>query len=137
MSDFYTPPSGPPQGKPPSPEILKKIGEEGLRTLLRLHYQNLEGSSIRGMFPEDMLQSADKSADFFIQLLGGPPYFSQKYGPPRMRARHMPFPISEKARQIWLECFLKAMDDLPFPGEFRAEFVRFLEDFSAWMVNRA
>ncbi len=136
FNDIYTPPGGPPQGQPLNREILPALGESEVRRLLQLHYKNLEASPIRGIFSEDMVAAADKSADFFIQLMGGPPYFSQKYGPPRMRARHIPFPISEKSRQIWLDCFRRAMDDLPFSPEHRPEFEAFLESFSAWMVNR-
>lgn len=136
FGEIYTPPGGPPQGAPLNRAILPAVGEDGVRRLLQLHYKNLEASPIRGMFSDDMEAAADKSADFFIQVIGGPPYFSQKHGPPRMRARHIPFPISERARQIWLDCFRKAMDELPFPEEFRAEFEDFLVSFSAWMVNR-
>lgn len=134
MREVYVPPGGPPQN-PIDRAILPAVGEDGVRKLLHLHYANLEQSSIRGMFPEDMELSADKSADFFIQAMGGPPLYVQKYGPPRMRARHMPFPINEKARQIWLDCMWKAMDDLPFPAEHRPAFEEFLTGFSAWMVN--
>ncbi len=136
MEEMYVPPGGPPQGPPPSREILQTVGEPFIRDLLRAHYRRLGESPIRGMFSEDLMEAADRSSDFFIQLLGGPPYFSQKYGPPRMRARHMPFPISEKARDIWLDCFRGALDELQFPEQFRAEFERFLVEFSAWMVNR-
>lgn len=136
MTEMYVPPGGPPQGPPPSREILQALGEPYIRKLLREHYSQLEKSAIRGMFPEDMTEAADRSADFFVQLLGGPPYFSQKYGPPRMRARHMPFAITEEAREIWLGCFRRAMDSLEFPANHREEFERFLVEFSAWMVNR-
>jgi len=136
MSEIYIPPGGPPQSSPPSPEILKVLGEEGIRKLLSLHYKNLEDTSIRNIFAKDMEQSAQRSADFFIQILGGTPYYSQKNGPPRMRQRHMPFEITEEARLIWLDCFRRAMDELPFPQEYRKSFEDFLESFSAWMVNR-
>jgi len=136
MDDIYIPPGGPPQSAPPSREILTTVGEQYIRDLLQAHYKELETSPIRSMFPGDLRESAERSADFFIQLLGGTPYFSQKYGPPRMRARHMPFAITEDARQIWLGCFRKALDSMEFPSRFREEFERFLVDFSAWMVNR-
>ncbi len=135
MGETFTPASGPPQGPPPDPEILKELGEEGVRRLLDLHYGNLEQSSIRGMFPENMKASAEKSADFFIQSMGGKPYYSQKYGSPRMRARHLPFTITEGSRQIWVDCFKRAMDELPFPEKYREKFLEYLESFSAWMVN--
>lgn len=134
MREVFVPPGGPPQ-KPLDRDILPAVGEEKIRELLQLHYRNLEASEVRGMFPEDMVQSADKSADFFIQAMGGPPHYSRKFGPPRMRARHIPFTITPRAREIWLDCFRRAMDDLPFPPEVRPQFEEFLESFSAWMVN--
>ncbi|MDH5656318.1 MAG: bacitracin resistance protein BacA [Spirochaetia bacterium] len=136
MSDVYVPPGGPPQDGPPDPRILQVVGEEGIRKLLSLHYKNLEETSIRDMFAKDMENAAQRAADFFIQILGGTPYYSQKNGPPRMRQRHLPFPITEESRQVWLDCFRQAMKDLPFPEEYRQNFDDFLESFSAWMVNR-
>ncbi len=81
------------------------------------------------------MAAADKSADFFIQLMGGPPLFVQKHGPPRMRARHMPFEVTEDGRKEWLRCFQEALDEQSFPAEYREAFDDFLESFSAWMVN--
>ena len=137
MSEFYVPPSGPPQGAPPSREIFARLGEAGIRALLQAHYQRLAASEVSHLFTGDMVEAADRSADFFIQVLGGPPHYSQKHGPPRMRARHIPFPIDAKAREVWLSCFRAALDEVEFPPEFRTEFEKFLDEFSAWMVNRA
>lgn len=111
------------------------MGEDGIRKLLLLHYQNLSKSAIREMFSDDLESAAHRSADFFIQIMGGPPLYIQKHGPPRMRARHLPFTITEEARQVWLGCFFQAMEELPFPAEFAPQFRRFLDEFSAWMVN--
>jgi len=135
VRSIYVPPGGPPQGPPLDRRMFAAIGEDGIRQLLLLHYGNLSRSSIQGMFATDLEKAANRSADFFIQIMGGPPLYSQKHGPPRMRARHMPFLITEEARQVWLDCFLRAMEDLPFPAEFAPEFKRFLDEFSAWMVN--
>ena len=113
MQDF-TPASGPPSGSPPDPRVLKKLGEDGVRRLLRLHYDNLIKSPIAYLFPSDpaaIERSMNRNVDFFIQVMGGPAYFSEKYGPPRMRARHLHIEISEKAKDVWLDCF--------FPGDGR------------------
>jgi hemoglobin len=129
---------GPPQGPGPSREIFVKMGEEGIRALLRDFYQELGRSSIAGMFPEDLVKAADKSADFFVFLCGGPPLYHDKHGPPMMRKRHMPFRIDEAARQEWLACFRRTLDRTPgFPLEHRDGFEIFLDGFSAWMVNTA
>ena len=57
----------------------------------------------------------------------------------RSRARHLPFVIDAAGRQAWLDCFFKVLNDAParygFPPEHVDGFKKFLEDFSAWMVN--
>lgn len=137
----YVPPSGPPRLTPPNPAIYAAMGEENIFAMLRDFYGELEKSSIRDMFPEDMPAASEKSAAFFVGLLGGPPLYQQRYGNPMMRARHMPFAIDEPARLEWLRCFAAVLEDAPmrynFPAEYIMGFWAFLEGFSAWMVNTA
>ncbi|MCS7204600.1 MAG: bacitracin resistance protein BacA [Leptospiraceae bacterium] len=140
MREVYVPPSGPPKKAPP--ELYSILKEDGIRKLLWLHYKNLSQSKISFLFPrneQELLKSAEKNADFFIQVLGGPPLFTQKYGPPMMRARHMKFPITYEHRNVWLECFFLAIEEIkkeiPLEENQEKEFKEFLEDFSEWMVN--
>ena len=88
------------------------------------------------MFPESLEESISKSTDFMIQVMGGPAYYSRKYGPPRMRARHLPFEIDEKARRVWLGCYRKALDRSEIPEKEKNSIWEFLTEFSAWMVNK-
>lgn len=137
----YVPPGGPPRVSPPSPEIYAAMGEANIFAMLRDFYRELEQSSIRFMFPDDMEAASERSAAFFVGLLGGPPLYQQRYGPPMMRARHIPFPIDEAARRVWLDCFDRVLADAParynFPAEHLPGFRAFLEGFSSWMVNTA
>src|SRR4029079_10638151 len=103
--NFYTPPGGPPQGPGPDPEIYQAMGEENIFRMMADFYKELERSEIRSLFPPDMEEASRKSAAFFVTILGGPPLYMQRYGPPRMRARHLPFVINERGRQVWLACF--------------------------------
>jgi hemoglobin len=137
----YIPPGGPPRIATPNPAIFEAMGEENIFAMLRDFYGELEKSAIRGMFPRNMQRASEKSAAFFVGLLGGPPLYQQKYGNPMMRARHMPFPIDETARLEWLRCFAVVLEDAPirynFPAEHLMGFWAFLEGFSGWMVNTA
>lgn len=139
--EIYVPPEGPPRVSPPDPSIYAQMGEENIFTMLRDFYRELEASSIRAMFPDDMDAASQKSAAFFVGLLGGPPLYHQRYGSPMMRARHMPFPIDEPARQEWLACFNRILDEAParydFPAAHLPGFRAFLDGFSRWMVNKA
>ena len=138
---FYVPPGGPPRVSAPSGEIYAAMGEDNIFAMLADFYEQLEASAIRDMFPRDMARASRKSAAFFVGLLGGPPLYHQKYGNPMMRARHMPFPIDEAARKVWLACFEAVLADAPekynFPAEHLPTFREFLVGFSSWMVNKA
>lgn len=138
--EIYVPSGGPPRVNPPSRDIYKLMGEANIYLMLADFYSELEQSSLRHMFPEDMEQASTKSAAFFIGMFGGPPIYHMKYGNPMMRARHMPFPIDEAARQEWLGCFdrtlARSVEKYDFPEEHLAGFRDFLVAFSSWMVNR-
>lgn len=136
---FYVPPEGPPQGIQPSQEIYAKMGEDGIYRMLEDFYRELEKSSIRHLFPQDMKEASRRSAAFFVFILGGPPLYQQQFGSPRMRQRHLAFVIDEEARQVWLNCFKHVLQDADkkyqFPMEHMNDFWQYLERFSAWMVN--
>jgi hemoglobin len=138
---IYTPPTGPPQGPGPNSAIYKTMGDANIFRMMSDFYKELERSEVRPLFPADMEEASRKSALFFITVLGGPPLYMQKFGPPRMRARHIPFEIDERARQVWLACFDRVLEDADakykFPMEHMQSFKDFLKSFSAWMVNKA
>jgi hemoglobin len=116
------------------------MGEENIFKMMSDFYKELEKSEVRHLFPSDMEEASKKSAMFFVTLLGGPPLYIQKFGSPRMRARHLPFEIDESARQVWLRCFETILKDAAskycFPAEHLESFRKFLQDFSGWMVNK-
>ena len=136
---IYVPAGGPGGIERPSPEIFEALGEEGVFALLADLYERLEQSPIRSMFPADMRAASERSAAFFVQLLGGPALFNERYGPPRMRQRHLPFEIGESERGVWLAAFDETLKHAPkalgFPSEHLAGFRAFLLGFSAWMIN--
>lgn len=49
---------------------------------------------------------------FLSGWLGGPNLFQQKYGHPRMRARHMHVKIGRKEKEQWLYCMEKALNSV-------------------------
>ena len=138
---IYTPPGGPPQGPGPSREIYGIMGEANIFRMISDLYKELEQSEVRHLFPGNMEEASKKSAAFFVGLLGGPPLYVERYGSPRMRARHLPFEIDEQARQVWLGCFDRVLEGAEakyqFPAQHLQGFKDFLSGFSSWMVNKA
>jgi hemoglobin len=137
----YVPNVNPADIAGPSRDIYARMGRENLYRMFEAFYRELGASAIRAMFPEDLITSSRKSAAFFAQLVGGPQEYTEQFGPPRMRARHLPFRITPRARVEWLSCFERvlahAVDDFNFPAEHLEGFRQFLQKFSEWMVNEA
>ena len=119
--------------------IYEFLGEDGVRDLVNKHYDLLVESSIKEIFPPkgDLLDGAKKrSADFFIQRLGGPDYYKQTRGNPMLASRHLPFKITPKARVVWLECYREVLSTLnQVPEHLLLKYWKWLDQFSNWMVN--
>lgn len=137
---MFIPSINPQQIASPSRQIFAAMGEANITRMIEDFYAELETSSIRDMFPADLGTSAKKSAAFFIGLLGGPPLYQQQYGNPMMRARHLPFSINQAARDVWLACFKRVLENATeryqFPAEHLEGFREFLRGFSLWMMNQ-
>ncbi|MFK2823755.1 globin [Arcobacter sp. YIC-80] len=122
----------------PSHAVLEYLGEEGMRKLVSDHYDLLRQSNIKGLFPptdEGFAKAKEHSADFFIQICGGPQYFNQKRGQPMMAARHAPFKINPEARRVWLESYAMVLAQHDMPEELKKSFWNYLDIFSIWMMN--
>lgn len=122
----------------PHPDFLAAISEQGLRDLISKHYDLLRKSEINNLFPQDdkLFELAKvHSADFFIQICGGPDYFNQNRGAPMMVARHNPFKITPSARKVWLECYIELLKDFELEEELKQSFWNYLDVFSIWMIN--
>ncbi len=99
-----------------SDTIYDKLGgEEGLRALVDRFYDLMdslpEAAAIRHMHPDDLRESRDKLFEFLSGWTGGPQLYIQRRGHPRLRARHMPFPVDESARDQWMLCMDRALEE--------------------------
>ncbi len=122
----------------PSTQMFTLLGEEGIRQLVNDHYDLLKESAVKHLFPQDEagLEKAKKhAADFFIQICGGPMYFSKNRGKPMLYKRHLPHKITPEAREVWLECYQQALMKHSIPNEVMQTFWNYLDVFSVWMVN--
>jgi len=122
----------------PNPEILNFLGEEGMRKMISDHYEVLRVSSIKNLFPstnEGIEMAKKHSADFFIQICGGPAYFNQSRGAPKMGMRHAPFKITQSARKVWLESYAIVLSKLDMSKELKRSYWNYLDIFSIWIMN--
>ena len=122
----------------PSPEFLKVLTEEGVRQMVSDHYDLLTQSKISHLFPrnEEALDKAKRnSADFFIQICGGPSYYLESRGKPMLAKRHAAGSITPESRVVWLQCYIQVLSKLELPEEILQSFWNYLNVFSFWMVN--
>lgn len=132
----YTP--GRPEVSLPSGEMLDLLKEEGIRKMVSDHYDLIRESTIRDLFPKNPIafeKAKEHSADFFIQICGGPMYFNKNRGRPMLFKRHLPHKITADAREVWLDCYRKVLEKLKLPEEVVKSFWNYLDIFSIWMVN--
>ncbi|NQU86466.1 MAG: globin [Mariniphaga sp.] len=127
-----------PQVSLPTTQIYVLLQEEGMRKMISDFYDLLIQSKISNLFPKNPIaleKAKEHSADFFIQICGGPQYFNQNRGNPMMARRHAPHPITPEARIIWLECYREVLQKLDLPEDIILSFWNYLDVFSKWMVN--
>jgi len=102
-------------------------GGELLKKLVNSFYDKVaQHSLLAEIFPQDLTETKYKQYLFLTQFFGGDPLYSQKFGHPMLRARHMPFTITPQAAEAWLACMKETLEELDLEEEVKSEmFTRF------------
>lgn len=115
-------------------------GEPGVRALVDRFYDlmDLEPSyaRLRAMHPPDLDGSRDKLHWFLCGWLGGPDLYQQRFGHPRLRARHLPYAIGIAERDQWMACMMSAMEELRVEPTLAQRLAEALFGTADWMRNR-
>lgn len=113
-------------------------GEEPLRAMVDAFYAKVESDALlRPMYPADLGESNRRLFLFLVQFFGGPMRYSQERGHPRLRMRHFPFPIDQRARDHWLRHMLEAIDEAGIVEPARSRMREYFERSSAFLINRS
>jgi hemoglobin len=114
-------------------------GEAGVRLLVDRFYDLMdsepEAAGIRVLHPPDLAGSREKLWLFLVGWLGGPPLYVERHGHPRLRARHLPFPIGEAERDAWMWCMDQALDEHTMPDMLREQMRAHLRSVADHMRN--
>jgi hemoglobin len=119
--------------------IYAAIGEEAFHRLTSAFYAGVATDPLlRPLYPDEDLEPARRRlALFLIQYFGGPTTYSDERGHPRLRMRHMPFPIDGAARDAWMRHMTVALDALSLPPDIDEAMRRYFDDASRFLMNRA
>lgn len=115
-------------------------GEVVLGRLVDRFYQLMDTvpqfAGIRAMHPENLQGSRDKLFMFLSGWLGGPDLFVEKFGHPRLRARHLPFAIGVAERDQWVACMVLAMEDVGIEAGLRQKLLENFFNTADFMRNK-
>ena len=120
-------------------DIFARIGEEGIARVVAAFYRRVPHDEVLGpMYPPHDLSGAEaRLRDFLIYRFGGPIRYLEQRGHPRLRARHAPFGIDQKARDRWMQLMGEAIGEAALPVEAQDAMRLFLDGIATFLINRA
>ena len=119
-------------------DLFQVIGEDGFRRLVGAFYRQVAEDDILGpMYPKhDLVAAEDRLRDFLIFRFGGPMDYLEKRGHPRLRMRHAPFAVDEKARDRWVEMMDRALIEAELPEAAVQTLKEFFHPTATFLQNR-
>jgi hemoglobin len=118
-------------------DVYARIGEDGFERLVHAFYGQVPGDDILGpMYPADDLPGAEQRLrDFLVGRFGGPQRYMQQRGHPRLRIRHQPFRLDQRARDRWVTLMERALDLTQLPGEADTILREFFRHTATFLMN--
>jgi hemoglobin len=119
-------------------EVYAAIGEAGFTRLVAAFYRQVPKDDILApMYPAEDLEGAEQRLrDFLIYRFGGPPRYIEERGHPRLRMRHMPFAITQAARDRWVRLMDQALEEAVISPEAANVLRGFFGEMATFMMNR-
>ena len=114
-------------------------GDAGVRALVTRFYDLMDAepdyAGIRKLHKPDLAAAREKLYLYLSGWLGGPQLYTERFGHPMLRARHLPFPIGTVERDLWLACMGQAMQELGIEDSLRRGLHDAFFKTADWMRN--
>ncbi len=115
-------------------------GEAAVRALVDRFYDLMDIEpgyrELRVVHGSTLADARDKLFWFLCGWLGGPSHYTERFGHPRLRMRHMPFAIGVIERDQWLACMDQAMRETELDPALRARLNESFFKTADWMRNQ-
>jgi len=115
-------------------------GDAKVRELVTRFYDLMDTdpaySGIRKLHKPDLSQAREKLYLFLSGWLGGPQLYTERFGHPMLRARHLPFQIGTAERDLWLACMDRATRESGIGEDLRQALRGAFFKTADWMRNR-
>jgi len=127
--------------EPDSPTPYQQLGGDAkVRELVTRFYDLMEleprYARLRAVHGSTLESAREKLYMFLSGWLGGPSLYTDRYGHPMLRARHLPFRIGEVERDQWMACMAQAMEEVEIPTDLREALTTALFKTADWMRNQ-
>lgn len=125
----------------PAPTAYTLLGGDArVRELVDRFYDLMDlepaYTELRAAHGTTLDDARDKLYWFLSGWLGGPSLYIERFGHPRLRARHLPFAIGIKERDQWVACMSQAMVDVQVPDELVLRLQQAFMQTADWMRNK-
>ncbi len=114
-------------------------GEAQVRALVDRFYDLMDlepaYTHLRAVHGSDLQSARDKLFWCLCGWLGGPSHYTERFGHPRLRMRHMPFAIGVRERDQWLACMAQAMQEVQLPEALQTRLQESFFQTADWMRN--
>ena len=115
-------------------------GADHVRALIDRFYDLMDlepaYAGIRALHPGTLDGSRDKLYMFLSGWLGGPDLYQQRFGHPRLRARHLPYAIGIAERDQWMACMQQAMRECGVDAALQERLIAAFANTADWMRNK-
>jgi hemoglobin len=118
--------------------LYERVGGEAFFTaLVERFYAAVEHDPLlRPLYPADMTPSKRHLALFLGQYWGGPETYNQERGHPRLRMRHLPFPIGQAQRDAWMRHMQAAVEASDAPLGDKQVLLAYLDMAATSLINQ-
>jgi hemoglobin len=114
-------------------------GEEKVKALVERFYDLMDleprYAALRAAHGSTLDNARQRLAWFLTGWLGGPQHYTDRFGHPRLRMRHMPFSIGIQERDQWLACMDQAMAETGVDPKLRERLRNSFFQTADWMRN--
>ena len=126
---------------PDSPTPYQLLGGDAkVRELVERFYDLMElepaYARLRSVHGSSLVSAREKLYLFLSGWLGGPALYTDRFGHPMLRARHLPFAIGATERDQWMACMVQAMEEVEVPQDLRQALAGAFFKTADWMRNR-
>jgi hemoglobin len=130
-----------PPGNPPFETPFAWIGGESqVHALVDRFYDLMDlepdYAALRAAHGTELANAREKLKMFLTGWLGGPQRYTEQFGHPRLRMRHMPFSIGIAERDQWVACMDQAMQETHVDATLRTRLKDSFMQTADWMRNR-